>query len=376
VPVLGAARKIEGVVGVLSRFGRPLWVVNSAHNVTRTQCTRIDIREINGVRTTVITPFTLASRRLGKLGNILAAEWFARFFKRGVGLLWVYNSYAFEARFALALRKRHLFPFVLELEDLPRARARGLNPKPLVDQLYFQSLVSQAALVTCVNESIDELVRPRARETIVFPGLISRDLLDRHSDHVPFASAPYTLGYFGGLSDEKGADLVLALAARLPNHWRFVITGSGPLEEDLRRISDRSAGQISFRSKVDSRHLGELMRSCDALLNPHRDLAEFGRGIFPFKVLEALASQRLLITTPLVPCSIDLGGVCLEAEPSVEDLLKALHEAPKAYAASRRRIEETARRVIAQFSETGFYEKLSRTAAFQGLQSPPQGSTR
>jgi hypothetical protein len=126
VPVLGAARKIEGVVGVLSRFGRPLWVVNSAHNVTRTQCTRIDIREINGVRTTVITPFTLASRRLGKLGNILAAEWFARFFKRGVGLLWVYNSYAFPR--SSSSRRKPCCPFVNEssLERSLEYRARDV----------------------------------------------------------------------------------------------------------------------------------------------------------------------------------------------------------------------------------------------------------
>ena len=106
-PNLGAGRKIETVVRVLSRLDNDLVFINTAHNDEAMAKPRERSCEIAGVKVREILPTRWPCRRLGKFFNLLEVHFLARrLAKEGNPLfLWLYNGYAFESFFAKSLRE-------------------------------------------------------------------------------------------------------------------------------------------------------------------------------------------------------------------------------------------------------------------------------
>ena len=139
---LGAAKKIELVIGLLNRLGFNVHLVDSSHPLVAFAAPLNGTPCFAGATpVTLWRPWCIPNRKLGKLINVLTC---AGFMRRVRGLrpafVWVYNAYSFEARAALYLKRHGSARIVLELEDLPLARGRGLNPKPWLDHLFFRPL--------------------------------------------------------------------------------------------------------------------------------------------------------------------------------------------------------------------------------------------
>jgi glycosyltransferase involved in cell wall biosynthesis len=132
------------------------------------------------------------------------------------------------------------------------------------------------------------------------PGLISADLLVETRKNEPFLKDKIKVGYFGGLSEEKGAKLILELYTILPTNFEFIITGTGELESEYLSLAKKSEGRFQYYGRVGDKQLYNLIASTDVILNPHKPISEMTNGVFPFKVTEAIASGRLVISTPLM----------------------------------------------------------------------------
>ncbi len=110
--------------------------------------------------------------------------------------------------------------------------------------------------------------------------------------YVPFrgedpadGKGPLVVGYSGRISEEKGPDLFVDLAAALRDREaRFVMTGAGPMDASTRRRAGRLklGATLEFRGLVPD--IAEHLRHLDVLVLPSR---QDGR---PVVVLEALAS--------------------------------------------------------------------------------------
>ncbi len=64
-------------------------------------------------------------------------------------------------------------------------------------------------------------------------------------------------------------------------------------------LSAESPDMLSFFGRVENEYLYELISQCDVIINPHVSISKMKNGVFPFKVIEAIASARLLISTPV-----------------------------------------------------------------------------
>ena len=354
---LAAAHKIESVIRILARSGRRIIFINSAHLQNSFASSSASAQEIGGVRVVQVTPFTLKWRPIGKLLNILAARWLVRSIAAlRPSLVWIYNSYAFEARSALLISRHTGCEMVLELEDLPRSRRRGLlNVKPFLDSFYLRMLENHATLITCVNSSIE--ARLNSDRTLLLPYIMSPSL--RTDGKEPFGSAPYTLGYFGGLSKEKGASILPELCDALPANWRMVVTGRGNLAPALRAHAAKSGGRMLFCENVPDERLYELLDQCDVVVNPHTSIASMGQGVFPFKVLEAVASGRLVISTELPPCSFDLSKNVITFDGTLAGVRDALETAPAFLRGNRGGFNKTVDQIRSSLSENAIYAKLT-----------------
>jgi glycosyltransferase involved in cell wall biosynthesis len=359
-PALGAAKKIASVIGALTALGSDVILVNSAHNKTRRSRLKHEQLEISaGLTINVITPPTYASRPLGKALNVMQARSIAADIARGgASLLWIYNGYAFECRFALEFIGQTGCPLVIELEDMPFARKRPGNIKPRLDDYYMKRVLPMASMVTCVNDVIPDTLHLARDKIYLLPGLVDRDLIEASAGRQPFSTPRFTAGYFGNLSAEKGADLVLRLSENLPPDWQLAVTGSGPLAPDFFRLAKRHPERLKFTANASGQELLANMFACDAIINPHAPISNMGDGVFPFKVIEALASGRLVISTPLPKCGIDLESSVLFVDHDVNSLSNALSEAGQFYNSRKSGIEATAREARRRFSQDALTEVI------------------
>ncbi|KHD08204.2 hypothetical protein PN36_27240 [Candidatus Thiomargarita nelsonii] len=361
-PALGQVKKITSVIRMLSRFERRIIFINSAHNPTHFNQTTVKIDTIDGVRVIVITPFTLANRQTGKILNMLTATRFARrLAQHPADLLWIYNGYAFESLFALEfLKHQKKTSLILEIEDWPTSRNRGLNNiKCELDFFYLKKVLPVAELITCVNQELFEQMISLKKQPLLFPSLLHPRVATIKKQHQPFSNQPYTVGYFGGLAKEKGTEVLLQLAEQLPENWQMVITGSGPMLAQCERVANKMTDRLTFFPNVDDEQLYSLMAGCDVIVNPHHSIKEMGNGIFPFKVFEALASARLVLSTPLPRCGMTLEEIVMWFDGSLENLREQLTQAKAFYRQRADQVEKIAAQIIYEYSEKAMFSKIN-----------------
>ncbi|MCE2916476.1 MAG: glycosyltransferase [Rubrivivax sp.] len=357
---LGAATKIAALVRILDRLGHEVHYVDSSHWQARwAGAVHGRPSRVAGTPVTLWRPPMVPHRKLGKLLNVLGAAGFAR---RLQGLrpafTWIYNAYAFEAAVAHHLHAQGV-PFVLEIEDLPLARPRGLNPKPHWDQQWFKRVLPQAGLVSFVNQRLLDEHRPEVRRSLLLPSVLRREF-DDLAGRRRFADAQTTrIGYFGGLSHEKGAGLLLEALARWPADSTLVVTGQGDLGPAFAAAAATPGSRLEYHGAVPSERLAPLMASCDAIVNPHRAIADMGDGVFPFKVCEALAAGALLISTELPPIAAPLAGAVLFFDGRVQGLLDAVVAARAFDSEHRSQIDALARHIAGEYGESAVAARLA-----------------
>lgn len=343
---LGAARKIEMMLSCLVRMGEQVVLINSSHR-SHPGPIESSMRRIGDVDVLEVLPPRYATARFGKLRNLIDVRAVVRYLESlpNPSLIWIYNSYAFECLMARELNIRFGAPILLELEDAVFSRGRGLNPKPYVDWLAALAIRRKIAHTICVN---GVLASRCAGPKTLLPGFIKRR---SSSWRIPFSRDVVRVGYFGGLSREKGADLVLALGPLLPAAFELVVTGVGELAEQF-RSSAATCSQMDFRGAVSNTELEELIGQCDIILNPHRPVLGFHDGIFPFKVLEAVGSGRLVISTDLPRSGLeDVLASVVFVPPRTEAFLHAIVSAKFSYSVAGEAILRAADEVAARFGE-------------------------
>lgn len=346
---LGAAKKIAAVIGVLASLGYRVRLINSAHNAAEFRTHQLRRSTIGGVRLLELTPFTVPWRPLGKVLNLCSAyRWGRRLARRQrQSLVWIYNGYAFESLFALCSGKHSRL--VVELEDLPFSRRRGgLDLKNRLDSALLSRVLTQACLVTAVNEMIAASLPGLRCRVVSLPSILDPGVEGRAFKR-PFSGSPYRIGYFGGLTVEKGANVLLSLAEDLPANWSMLVTGSGPLASRFREASAR-VDRVSFRESASDSEVLSLMGECDLLVNPHTSIAAMRDGVFPFKVYEYVSTGRLVASTPLPPAGVDLGAAAVWFDGSAGGLRRLLETAATAYEGRRTAIALAAAEVRLRYA--------------------------
>jgi glycosyltransferase involved in cell wall biosynthesis len=141
---------------------------------------------------------------------------------------------------------------------------------------------------------------------------------------------PPVFFFAGRLDDQKGVDVLLEAFRRLPSGPRLRLAGTGPQEDDYRRLASELGidGAVRFLGPVPRARLPTLMCECHVFVLPSR------YENLPLGVLEAMACGR-----PVVAARV--GGVAEMVEDGVEGFLVP-PEDPHALALALRRLLEDA----------------------------------
>lgn len=366
---LAAHKKIFQIMETAHDLGFDVLLLNSTPKMNVSRCPEFSYFETGrGCRIQYLNPRRYIFNRLGRVLNLLQVEPLLDIIKYAWGIpevIWCYNGYAFEMRVARLAKKMFKPKVILEFEDWHFARAKIYNIKAILDWYFWRRSIGSIDIATAVNDRLLWEMSKFDVDSVLLPGLLAPEGANLLLGHRPFPQkdrrSTVRCGYFGGLTIEKGGLLLLtlieqSLESELAIHW--TITGLGDLEERFASLSSRSPDQVSFHGKVSDGRLYQLMGNVDVIVNPHIP----GDGFFPFKVVEAVGSGRLVVSSRL---SLSITSapwlavvVQLPDESSPLDWLNAISNAEKKYFDNEALILEAAQQVAIKYGKEGFAKTL------------------
>jgi glycosyltransferase involved in cell wall biosynthesis len=364
---LAAHKKIFLLIEILRSSGHEVVLINSGPAMGVKQGSRAgDVQLSDGSSIPYLLPSRYRWAKWGRLLNILSArklidDAVMRWGKPD--LIWCYNGYGFEMRAARHAKLQYGSRILLEFEDWHFARSTVLNPKAAIDWILWRLVVSRIDYALVVNHWLARRLASQGVMSELLPGVLSDRVVSLPVEAPPFLTgrgASVRCGYFGGLTEEKGAGFVAELVEltalrSLPIHW--IVTGLGPLSKEFRVLAGKYPDVLDFHESVPDPKLWQLMGSADVMLNPH----ERNRGVFPFKVLEAVASGRLVISTPLEieNGELDWLGQAVFCEPlASETWLQAIVGAREIFLSRRVEIRRASEVAAARYSRPALQIRL------------------
>lgn len=366
---LAGAKKIRTIIKALKLIDPCVVLLNSGHQ--NSVCHGKVIRQVDfdgeGL-IDVITPPTRRNSYIGRLLNLASVPSIIADVVDGFGVpetAWFYNGYAFEMRAASYLKKMYGTQNILEFEDWHFARNRGINPKPYLDWLCWRAALRSLDAGFVVNAKLRDRLESFGVPTKLMPGTVATPISKVALNSPPFRSDKITVGYFGGLSEEKGAAVLLRLARKVGNNVHFIITGSGPLDRDFRELEKTIPERFAFLGAVSESTLVMAISKVDVILNAHHP----NEGVFPFKIIEAIASGRLVISTKLPMTGYEWFGDAIQFYDGNENrLLELINDAHNIYLGKKSHINVAVQIAAKQYGQSGLVENISETLA----QCPPK----
>ncbi len=181
---------------------------------------------------------------------------------------------------------------------------------------------------------------------------------------------PFTVGYAGRLTEEKGLGDLLAAVRRLAGPVRMLLLGNGAMRAELDG-QPIPGGTVQILDGLRHEQMGSAYAQLDVLVLPSRTTAswkeQFGRVI-----IEALFSGVPVIGSDSgeIPWLLELtGGGLVFAEGDVEQLaarLQELRDAPELRRSLARRGHEAVERMFTVPAATDPLERMLSAAAASG----------
>jgi len=313
---LGRQRKVEQVWAMLSALGFQVIGLNIAPH------------HLDSINPSVVSLCHTSFVPLRFLQLAFASACFFLFStdSNPSSIIWLYNTRVAESIVGIIgsfIRPR--FRLVLQLEDLPSARQENHGLQGFIDLFTTRILARRAhhffAVSPNVAESFSCLIRSKYHSIEVLPPALDPQYINLlHSRLEPFAKDDILVLYAGSFGQDKGVtDLIEAFVNLADPNVRLRLVGSAP--KNLIEEYKYSPG-IEFTGIVDNQRLFEIYRDADVVVNPHRRILNPAH-VFPFKLIEIVASGALPLTTSVPGAEIfDLPSDCFF--DTVNDLTQKL----------------------------------------------------
>ncbi|MET0855745.1 MAG: NAD(P)-binding protein [Telluria sp.] len=200
-----------------------------------------------------------------------------------------------------------LHPSLVVYDCMDELAAFKNAPKQLLQR--ETALLGIADVVFTGGPSLYEAKRERHPNAYCFPSSVDAShfgkALDRNSSHPTQQSLPHRrLGFFGVLDERFDIDLLTALADARP-HWQLVMVGP-VVKIDQAHLPQRP--NIHYMGQQPYEALPAFLAGWDVCLLPFA-LNESTRFISPTKVLEYMAAELPIVSTPINDVKVPYGHV-------------------------------------------------------------------
>jgi glycosyltransferase involved in cell wall biosynthesis len=364
---IGANKKIRIILSSLIKQGYDICNINSVPQMGARRPMRI--QEIFFFEKEPIKCLTIPTYNYNKLGrfkNIFDAKAVLQFAVDKFGtpdFVWCYNAYAFQMRFASLAKQEYKCPVILEFEDWHFSRSSIFNIKALIDWYFWKKAIPFIDYCYAVNPWIEEKMKKNGVNSSILPGILTKEIINLKPASTKVNKKVLHIGYFGGLVAEKGGLLILELInlIRIAKscYLKFHITGNGELMSKFELLSKSNPELVEYYGVVEDKKFNNIIGKMDILLNPHFDL----KGVLPFKLLEYIASGRIVVSGPLnlfgTKLQWLLGGIViidLTAKLWLDGILKIIKE----LSFNSNKLKKIRQNVIKYYSYDRFNNNLSK----------------
>jgi glycosyltransferase involved in cell wall biosynthesis len=362
---LAATNKIELISKILCEMGHEVLILSSINYHSKNSKFKrsyIENRALDKYKIKVFYPCGIRYRVIGGIINIIFSSLIAKKVRKFFPpeIIISYNSNVFEYAVARSFKLTQSVRIVLEVEDLPLSRRRGLlNIKPLLDKWSWGRLLKLADGFTAVNPGI-QLLLPSDKPCMLLPGVVNPVLEQLSCGRVkPFLNKTKILGYFGGLDAQKGVAILLELANQLPAGWVIYVCGSGELSERFNELAEHNCNLLYF-GVLPMEKMYEIMTSCDVLFVPTENSANKIGGVFPFKIFEYFVSNAHIISPP-IPYLDELNiNFISRWDGSIEGLKSALINAKNDFYAEEDLRAKAIKEITAKYSSSNLKLTLKK----------------
>jgi glycosyltransferase involved in cell wall biosynthesis len=356
---IAGAKKTQLIIDSLLRIDGEVVLINSGHQNSDNNNLSIKIIENNDGRVIVYNPKTYRYKKLGRLFQLIKTRQIIDdvIVRYGVPkFIWLYNAYAFEMSVCLYSKKKYNIKTIIGFEDSIFSRYKGIMLKPILDWFFWIRAKKAIDVGYAVNDYLHKLLRNNGIESYYSPGIVSDEIYQISKKTNPFMNEKIVIGYFGGLTKEKGAEVILNLANKLnDDNFKFVICGNGELSEKFIELSKIQSGRFNFFGAVSEGELIKKIASTDVIVNAHN----LNSGVFPFKILEALASGRLLISTKLPTDGFeDFTSVIEFYDGTIQELIQRLMRSSDIYENKRDQIKRVSDHVYSKYGVNGLSKSI------------------
>ena len=356
---IAGSKKILIIINILKRIDEVVYLLDTSYNVINFNSkAKIILDNSNVVK--ILRVNIKKKNYIEKLMNIWDAKEITEEVVKIIGVpdvVWCYNGYAFEMSVAKYLNEKYKTRNIIEFEDWHFARGRGTNIKPFIDWYYWRRAKINFVFGYAVNNFLEEKLKIFNMPVMLLPGVVSIELSLTAKEFPPFKQENLTIGYFGGLSKEKGAEIILKLINLTNDKIKFIVTGNGELELEFTKMAHRMPSKLTFLGMVSEEKLIEAISKVDIIINAHN----VNRGVFPFKVIEALASARLLISTELPMKGYESFVDAIQFYSSDEnELVRLINNSAEIYREKKENIRSIAELVCNMYSEDRLTEIIRK----------------
>jgi glycosyltransferase involved in cell wall biosynthesis len=295
-----------------SETAHSVHIVNMCQSIKKTGCSVTLMANLAGTPQEIFEhynikhPFQMKNIRLNKirfLGRFLAlVNMFFSVKKIKSDLL--YTRDIFNGWLACRLG----IPFIFEIHELPMGRTRRFilsrilsNPdlKRIVFisesmKSHFEKTYSSIDVNSCV-----------AHDGVTLANFESLPHKSEQRTRLGLPVSQFIAGYIGSLFPGRGLDIVLGLAARLPEVLFLVVGGEGKYLSDLKaRLGKLQLKNVLPVGYVPYRSIPGYMNTCDILLMPyqkqvlHRQAKhDTVKYMSPLKMFEYMAASRPIVSS-------------------------------------------------------------------------------
>ena len=177
-----------------------------------------------------------------------------------------------------------------------------VTDKSVTERLMFRWLIRQRAFRKLVVISGPlKLWFERFAPSLCAQMVVAHDGADAGPEPAPASGPVRTAGYFGGLYEGRGIDIILEMARRTPT-INYAIYGGARQHVEKWQAEAVGIENVCFYGHVAPRDVGLLMRQCDVLLAPYQArVAVHGGGgntaewMSPLKLFEYMAAGRAIV---------------------------------------------------------------------------------
>ena len=206
-----------------------------------------------------------------------------------------------------ALAIRHRAPWVLDVRDLwpevavlmgELGEGRALRAAERLERRLYRS----AAAIVTVTEPFRRQISERGGDGKVeliangaAPEFLEAGGEEPDREAAGLSADRFVWSYAGNLGKAQGLEAAIEAAGMLGNGFELVLTGAGPMREELRaRASRLPPGSVSFREAAPAAEVAGMLRAADALLVPLAAWTGLS-GFVPSKLFDCCAVGRPVI---------------------------------------------------------------------------------